>query len=130
MVRTRSDIRNNPTVIDLKQQARSAGKLEWLAYYETLVEAIRKKEIKDYFIGQTVGSDEIEEDKLRLFIRLLYGFPLEEYVPIVKKVPIVTLLLVKRHQLLPTLMVPSRASKSNKLRVLLDTGSTSSFIMA
>ena len=28
-----------------------------------------------------MGSDEIEEDKLRLFIRLLYGFPWEEYIP-------------------------------------------------
>ena len=31
-------------------------------------------------------------------------------------------------QLLPTLMVPNQASKDGKLRVLLDTGSTSSFI--
>ena len=54
MVRTRSEIRNNPTLIELKQQARSARKLEWVAYYETMVEAIRKKEIKDYFLGQTM----------------------------------------------------------------------------
>ena len=33
-------------------------------------------------------------------------------------------------QLLPTLMVPNRTSKHEKLRVLLDTGSTSSFITA
>ena len=33
-------------------------------------------------------------------------------------------------QLLPTLMVPSRTSKDDKLRVLLDTGSLSSFITA
>ena len=33
-------------------------------------------------------------------------------------------------QLLSTLMVPSRTSKDGKLRVLLDTGSTSSFITA
>ena len=33
-------------------------------------------------------------------------------------------------QLLPTLIIPSRASNSDKLRVLLDTGSTSSFIIS
>ena len=37
---------------------------------------------------------------------------------------------VNTPQLLPTLMIPSRTSKDDKLRVLLDTGSTSSFITA
>ena len=37
---------------------------------------------------------------------------------------------VNTYQLLPTLMVPSSASKIDKLKVRLDTGSTSSFITA
>ena len=68
MVRTRSEIHNNPTMMDLKQQARFRRNQEWLAYYETLVDAIRAGGIKDYFAGQTVGEDDIEQDKMRLFI--------------------------------------------------------------
>ena len=63
------------------------------AYYETLVDAIRAGEIRDYFVGQTVSEDEVKQDKIRLFIRLLYGFPLEEFVPVTKEVPIVALLM-------------------------------------
>ena len=93
MVKTRSEIRNISTVSDLKQRARSTRQQECLTYYETLGEAIGKGEVKDYFIGQTMGGDEIEDDRLRLFIRLLHGFPLEEYVPENKEIPIVILLL-------------------------------------
>ena len=93
MVRTMSEIHNNPTVMDLKQQARSRRNQELLAYYETIVEAIRAGKIKDYFVGQTVSEDEIEQDKMRLCIRLLYRFPFEEFVPVIKEVPIVTLLM-------------------------------------
>ena len=65
MVRTRSEVRNNPTVIDLKQQARSRRNQEWLAFYETLLNSIRSGEVKDYFADQTVDGDEVELDKMR-----------------------------------------------------------------
>ena len=58
MVRTRSEVHNNPTVIDLKQQARAKQNQEWLAFYETLRNAIVSGEVKDYFAGQTVEDDE------------------------------------------------------------------------
>ena len=63
MVRTRSAVRNNPSVIELKQRARSTREQEWLDYYETIEQAIRASEIKDYFAEQTVGDDDIEKDK-------------------------------------------------------------------
>ena len=92
MVRTRSEVHNNPTVIDLKQQARGRRKQEWLAFYETLRNAIMAGEVKDYFAGQAI-EDEEELDKMRLFIRLLYGFPFEQYIPVNREISIVTLLL-------------------------------------
>ena len=93
MVRTRSAVRNNPSVIELKQRARLARSQEWLEYYETIEQAIRASEIKDYFTDQAVVEDEIEKDKIRLCIQLLYGFPFEEFVPVTKEVSIVTLLV-------------------------------------
>ena len=51
------------------------------------------KWVKDYFFGQTVGSDETEDDKSILIIGLLYEFPIEEHVPIANEIPIVTILL-------------------------------------
>ena len=92
MVRTRSEVRDNPTVMDLKQQARSRRNQEWLAFYETLRNAIRTGEVKDYFASHTV-EDEEELDKMRLFIRLLSGFPFEQHIPVNREIPIVTLLL-------------------------------------
>ena len=93
MVRTRSEVRDNPTVMDLKQQARIRRNQEWLAFYETLMNSIRSGEVEDYFAGQTVEDDEVERDKMRLFIRLLYGCPFERHIPVNRKIPIVTLLL-------------------------------------
>ena len=93
MVRTRSEVHNNPTVIDLKQQARTRRNQEWLEFYETLLNAIRAGKTRDYFAGQRAGEDEVEQDKMRLFIRLLDGFPIEQYLPVNKEIPIVTLLL-------------------------------------
>ena len=93
MVRTRSAVCNNPSVIELKQRARLARDQEWLDYYETIEQAIRASEIKDYFAEQTVGEDDIEKDKIRLCIRLLYGFPFEEFIPVTKEFSIVTLLV-------------------------------------
>ena len=93
MVRTRSAVHNNPTVMELKQNARATRRQEWLAYYETIEQAIRAGEIKDYFAVSTVGEDEDEQDRFRLCIRLLYGFPFEEYIAVTKDVPIVTLLM-------------------------------------
>ena len=93
MVRTRSEVRNNPEVIDLKQQARERRNQEWLAFYESIVNLIRSGEIKDYFAGQTLEEDDIERDKMRLFIRLLYGFSFEKYIPVNREIPIVTLML-------------------------------------
>ena len=72
MVRTRSAVHNNPTVMELKRKARAIRRQEWLTYYETIEQAIRAGEIKDYFAGQTVGEDEDEQDRFRLCIRLLY----------------------------------------------------------
>ena len=92
MVRTRSEVRDNPTVMDLKQQARSGRNQEWLAFYETVRNAIRAGEVKDYFAGQTI-DDEEELDRMRLFIRLLIGFPFELHIPVNREIPIVTLLL-------------------------------------
>ena len=92
MVRTRSEVRDNPTVMDLKQQARSRRNQEWLAFYETVRNAIRAGEVKDYFAGQTI-DDEEELDRMRLFIRLLIGFPFELHIPVNREIPIVTLLL-------------------------------------
>ena len=93
MVRTRSSVRNNPTVIELKQKAREQRKREWLLYYDTLVEPIRKKEIKDYFSGLTFGIDEVQDDTARLFIRVIYGFPFEDYIPITSEFSIIIVLL-------------------------------------
>ena len=84
MVRTRSEVHNNPTVIDLKQQARAKRNQEWLAFYETLRNAIVSGEVKDYFAGQTVEDDE-ERDKMRLFIRLLSEFSFEKHIPVNKE---------------------------------------------
>ena len=92
MLRTRSDVSDNPTLIDLKQQVRARRNQEWLAFYETLRNAIMAGEVKDYFAGQTV-EDEEELDKMRPFIRLLYGFPFEQHIPVNREIPIVTLLL-------------------------------------
>ncbi len=93
MVRTRSAVHNNPTVMELKRIARASRRQEWLSYYETIEQAIRAGEIKDYFAGSTVGEDEDEQDRFKLCIRLLYGFPFEEYIAVTKEVPIVTLLM-------------------------------------
>ena len=92
MVRTRSEVRDNPTVMDLKRQARSRRNQEWLAFYETVRNAILAGEVKDYFAGQAI-DDEEELDKLRLFVRLLIGFPFELHIPVNREIPIATLLL-------------------------------------
>ena len=92
MVRTRSEVRDNPTVMDLKQQARSRRNQEWLAFYETVRNAIMAGEVKDYFAGQSL-EDEEELDRMRLFVRLLIGFPFELHIPVNREIPIVTLLL-------------------------------------
>ena len=93
MVRTRSEVHNNPTVMDLKQQARMRRNQEWLAFYETLLNSIRSGEVEDYFDGQIVEDDEVERDKMRLFIRLLHRFPFDSHIPVTRETPIVTLLL-------------------------------------
>ena len=80
-------------MIDLKQQARSSRNQEWLAFYETLLNSIRSGEVKDYFTGQTVDGDEVELDKMRLFIRLLHEFAFEQFISVNKEIPIVSLLL-------------------------------------